>query len=320
VRYVWKDGKWGEPSLETDPYIKVHLGATALHYGQSCFEGLKAFHCADGQVRVFRADENAKRLEKSAKRLWMPVIPENMFVDAVKMAVRENLAYVPPYGTGGSLYIRPLLFGSGPKIGLAPADEYIFLIVVMPVGDYYKGGLSPVTAMVSADYDRAAPRGVGDSKVGANYAADILPNQECKKKGYPINLYLDPQNRCYIEEFGTSNFLGIRGGHYITPDSESILASITNKSLMQLAPTIGLEVVRRKIHIDEVETFEEVAACGTAVVITPVTRIVYKDKILKIGKDQDAVGPKCAELYKKVRGIQMGEIEDPFGWTQNVFD
>ncbi|KAA8490845.1 Branched-chain-amino-acid aminotransferase [Porphyridium purpureum] len=318
VQYTYKDGAWSAASLEAEPFMRVHIGATALHYGQSCFEGLKAFHCQDGRVRIFRADENSKRMTRSSTRLCMPEVPEQLFIDAVHTVVRENIDYVPPYGSGGSLYIRPLLFGSGPKIGLAPADEYTFLVVVMPVGDYYKGGLSPVTAFVSEGYDRAAPLGVGNAKVGANYAADILPNQLSKKQGYPINLYLDPLHHRYIEEFGTSNFVGIKGSEYLTPDSPSILASITNKSLMQLAPTMGLEVVRRKIDIAEVKEMDEVAACGTAVVITPVSRVVYGDELIKVGQDADAVGPTSAKLYAKVRAIQMAEEDDPFNWTQVV--
>jgi len=321
VKYTYstETNTWSGPELQTESTVNLHIGATALHYGQSCFEGLKAFHCKDGKVRLFRPDENSKRLNTSAHRLCMPQVPLELFLEATKMAVRENVMYVPPYGSGGSLYIRPLLFGSGPKIGLAPADEYTLLVMVTPVGDYYKGGLSPVTGYICDGYDRAAPRGVGNAKVGANYAADILPNQECKKKGFPINLYLDALERKYVEEFGTSNFVAIKNGTYVTPDSASVLKSITNKSLMELASLQGLKVEQRKISVDEIETFEEVAACGTAVVITPVSRFVRGDATIQIGDDPNAVGPTFASLYKKVRAIQTGDIEDQLGWTFDAF-
>mmetsp|Transcript_12846 Transcript_12846/g.26058 ORF Transcript_12846/g.26058 Transcript_12846/m.26058 type:complete len:403 (-) Transcript_12846:1059-2267(-) len=318
VRYTWRDGQWDAGVFQSDPYISLHIGATVLHYGQSCFEGLKAFAGKDERVRLFRPDENAKRMATSTARLCMPTVPESMFLEAVKWAVRENLEYVPPYGTGSSMYVRPLMFGSGPKIGLAPAEEYTFLVVVMPVGDYYKGGLAPVTAIVTHDYDRAAPRGVGQAKVGANYAADLLPHMQSIKAGYPINLYLDAIHHNYVEEFGTSNFIALKGNKYLTPDSQSVLRSITNMSLMTLAEELGFSVEKRPISIDEVEQFDEVAACGTAVIITPVTRIVFKDRVLKIGGNPDGVPPTVNEMYRRVRGIQFGDIEDKYGWTFDV--
>jgi len=320
VRFTWKNGEWDEGVFEKDPYIRLHIGATALHYGQSCFEGCKAFTGPDGRVRLFRVDENAKRMQMSTERLCMPAVPTEMFIKGAKWAVRENLEFAPPYGTGSSMYVRPLMFGSGPKIGLAPSEEYTFLVVVMPVGDYYKGGLAPVTAVVTHDFDRAAPKGVGQAKVGANYAADLLPHMRSLADGYPINLYLDAVESKYIEEFGTSNFIALQGDKYITPDSSSVLKSITNLSLMTLAEEEGIHVERRQISIDEVETFDEVAACGTAVIITPVTRIVHKDRVLKIGEDPDAVPPRFSAFYKKVRAIQFGEIEDTHGWTFDVLE
>jgi len=320
VKCVFKDGKWGEVETVNDPYIKVHIGATALHYGQSCFEGLKAFTGKDGRVRLFRADENAKRLKTSTERMVMPQVPEQLFLKMTKMAVRENIEYVPPYGFGGSLYVRPLMFGSGARVGLQPADEYTFAVLVTPVGDYYKGGLSPVTALVQTKFDRAAPRGIGNVKVGANYAADILPFKICKEQGYPINLYLDPRNGKAVEEFGTSNFIALKGDTYVTPNSPSVLPSITNKTLMHLAAEEGLKVERRAVYIDELPDLDEVAACGTAVVITPVTRIVLDDKVIKLGKYQDEVGPTFSKLYQKVRAIQNGEIEDHYGWTFDILD
>lgn len=320
VSMTWKDGQWGPLTVNHGAQMNMSVAATALHYGQSCFEGLKAFHGKDNKVRIFRPDENAKRMALSAERLLMPIVPKDLFLNAVHSIVQLNKQFVPPYGTGGSLYIRPLLFGSGARIGLQPADEYTFLVLVVPVGDYYKGGLSPVTAVVVEEYDRAAPRGVGHVKVAGNYAADLKPNTESKKAGFPINLYLDPVNQSTIEEFGTSNFIGIKNNTYITPDSASVLRSITNKTLMQLAIDAGMKVEQRPVHIDEVESMEEVAACGTAVVITAVTRLSYKNKTITIGQEDkaDMVGPRLLDMYQKVRAIQQGELEDKYGWCQIV--
>eukprot|EP00178_Gracilaria_changii_P016220 TRINITY_DN45_c0_g1_i2.p2 TRINITY_DN45_c0_g1~~TRINITY_DN45_c0_g1_i2.p2 ORF type:complete len:393 (+),score=64.64 TRINITY_DN45_c0_g1_i2:956-2134(+) len=316
VKCVWKDGEWSSPSVETEPFIRMHIASTALHYGQSCFEGLKAFRGQDDVVRIFRADENAKRLHASAERLVIPPVPEELFLHVVHMAIRENIEYVPPYGSGGSLYIRPLLYGSGAKIGVQSSDEFTFLVMVVPVGDYYKGGLSPVTAFVIEKFDRAAPNGVGHVKVAGNYAADLLPSTMSKEAGYPISLYLDAQNHQTIEEFGTSNFFGLKGNSYVTPNSSSVLQSITNKTLMQLAEDEGMVVERREIDIDELEEFDEVGACGTAVVITAVSRVVHGSKVYEIGNDPRSVGKGILRLYKKVRAIQYGEQPDLHGWTQ----
>mmetsp|Transcript_11047 Transcript_11047/g.24496 ORF Transcript_11047/g.24496 Transcript_11047/m.24496 type:complete len:342 (+) Transcript_11047:325-1350(+) len=305
---------------ETDPYIKVHIGATSLHYGQACFEGMKAFHCKDGKVRIFRPDQNALRIARSCARVCMPEPPAELFIDAVKTAVRDNLDFMPPYGTGGAMYIRPLLFGSGPRIGLMPSDEYKLVVLVLPVSDYYKGGLSPVTAVVVEGYDRAAPKGVGNVKVAGNYAADLLPNTEVKKKGFPIALYLDSKTNQYIEEFSTSNFLGIDAqGRYVTPKSEAILQSITNKSLMQIAEDEGHEVQVRPVSMAEVQggLFKEAGACGTAVVLTPVSKIVCGDVVTSIGEAAE-VGPVLRKLYNRIRRIQVGDEEDKFDWMAEV--
>lgn len=325
IRHTYRDGAWSStPELVTEPYIKLHIGATALHYGASCFEGLKAFRTADGRVSLFRPDENAKRMASSAARLLIPEVPADLFLSAVKTAVRENVEFVPPYGTGGSLYVRPLLFGSGPKIGLSPADEFTFLVLVTPVGDYYAGGPAPVTAVVTTDYDRAAPKGVGHVKVAGNYAADLLPNTLAKRAGYPINLYVDAADQRSVEEFGTSNFVGLRGNSYVTPNSPSVLPSVTNKTLATLAADAGMVVERRPVDISEAGTFDEVAACGTAVVITAVTRIVYKGTVIIVGEavgaDPDVVGPRFSALYKQVRGIQYGELPDVHGWCYDVYE
>lgn len=314
IRTVYKDGQWSALESVHEPYLRMHIAATALHYGQACFEGLKAFRGKDGRVRLFRPDENARRMQASADRLVVPRVPVDLFLDAVHRAVRENEDFVPPYGTGGSLYIRPLLIGTGAKIGLQSSNEFTFLVLVVPVGDYYKGGLAPVTAIVMRDFDRAAPKGVGHVKVAGNYAADLMPNLMGKKAGYPINLYLDAGNRRTVEEFGTSNFFAIKDNTYVTPCSGSVLPSVTNKTLMQLAKDEGMVVEQRDIDIDEVREFDEVGACGTAVVITAVSRIVNGSNLIEIGKNPNRVGSRLSLFYDKVRAIQFGEIEDPHGW------
>ena len=273
---------------------------------------------------MFRPDENAARLQSSCRRTMMPELSTELFLEAVNLVVKDNIEYVPPYGSGGALYIRPLLFGSGPRIGLQPADEYIFLMLVIPVGDYYKGGLSkPVDAVIINDYDRAAPRGVGNVKVAGNYAADLLPNMLSKKKGFPISLYLDAKTQSFIEEFSTSNFAGINNAQkkYVTPGSNSVLPSVTNKSLMQIAQDEGFTVERRDIPVSELETFDEVLAVGTAVVVTPVgsgTQINEKgeEKTYEFGGHE--IGETTKLLYKLVRAIQNGEAEDKHGWNYKL--
>lgn len=324
LKMVYKDGKWGEAELVESPYINVHIGATALHYGQACFEGLKAFAHDDDSVYMFRPDENAKRIKASAKRVMMPEIDVETFVKACNDVVKDNIAYVPPYGSGGALYLRPLLFGSGPRIGLQPAEEYTLLILVIPVGDYYKGGLAkPVNGLIVDEYDRAAPRGVGAAKVAGNYAADLVPNMEAKKKGFPICLYLDAASHTMIEEFSTSNFIGIDNENqkYVTPKSPSVLPSITNKSLQTIAKDEGLSVEQRDISIAELASFDEVIACGTAVVVTPIGSLTRFDAS---GEESDKfeftddVGVTTRRLYDQVRSIQNGEVEDKYNWNFKV--
>jgi len=333
LKLTWKEGEgWSKPELVEEPFVNVHIGATALHYGQACFEGLKAFTHEDGDVYCFRPSENAARMQSSCRRIMMPELPTDIFCDAVQTVVKDNIEYVPPYGSNGALYIRPLLFGSGARIGLQPAEEYTFIIMVMPVGDYYKGGLSkPVDALIIKNYDRAAPQGVGAVKVAGNYAADLLPNQMSKKKGYPIGLYLDAKTQQYIEEFSTSNFVGIDNTNklYITPISPSVLPSITNKSLMQIAEDEGYTVETRDVKIEELEHFDEVLAVGTAVVVTPVGSATIlgdcdtsekgddNNKVYEFGK-HDELGESTKQLYKIVRDIQNGEIEDIHGWNMKI--
>jgi len=318
IRYVWRDGAWDKGELVADPYLKMHIAATCLHYGQEAFEGLKAFRCKDGKVRVFRPQANGDRMFNTARRTCMAPVPEALFVDAVKRVVKENEDYVPPFGTGGSMYIRPLLIGTGAQIGVAPAKEYTFLVMVMPVGPYYTGGLKPVRALVVDEYDRAAPHGMGDVKVGGNYAASLYAHESAKHAGYPVELYLDAKTHTLIEEFATSNFIGIKpDGTYVTPDSHSVLPSVTNNTLKQIAADLGMKVETRPVPFEEIETFSEIAACGTAVVVTPVCEITRGNKVFQIS-DPNGCGPVLQKLYNTVQGIQYGELPDKHGWCIEV--
>jgi branched-chain amino acid aminotransferase len=318
IRYTWKDGKWSKPSFVKDPYITMHIGASCLHYGQECFEGMKAFRQKSGKIVIFRPDENAKRMYRTAERCVMPPVPVEMFIDAAVKLVKKNKEFVPPYGTGGSLYLRPLLIGTGPQIGVAPAKEYTFIMMCMPVGAYYKGGLKPVRAVILDDWDRAAPHGMGDVKVGGNYAASLFAHEKAKREGWPVELYLDAKSHKYVEEFSTSNFAGItKSGKYVTPDSCSVLPSVTNKSLCQVAADLGIPVERRKIPYAEIKRFKEVAALGTAVVITPVWEITRGKDVIKIS-EPDVVGPTLQKLYDTVQGIQYGTLPDKHGWCYEV--
>jgi len=297
-----------------EPYLRLHIAATCVHYGQAAFEGLKAFRCKDGKVRMFRPVENARRMAVTARRTCMAEVPEALFMEAVSRVVRANEAYVPPYGTGGSLYIRPLLIGSGAQIGVAPGDEYTFIVMVIPVGPYYKGGLKPVRALVYDAYDRAAPLGVGHVKVGGNYGAGLYAHELAKKSGYPVELYLDAKEHRFIEEFATSNFIAITGdGRFVTPESPSILPSVTNKTLMQIARDMGMPVEVRPVPWEEVASFAEIGACGTAVVVTPVCEIRRGDTVIRVGSET-ACGPVLQKLYEAVQGVQYGELPDTHGW------
>jgi branched-chain amino acid aminotransferase len=322
VQCDFADGVWSKPVVKADPHINLHIAANALHYGQAIFEGLKAFRAADGTVSLFRPDRNAERMRLSAERLVMEAPTEALFIEACKMAVRENLDFVPPYGTGASLYLRPLLIGTEPTIGIKASETYSFLVMVTPVGPYYKGGFNPVEALVMQEYDRAAPNGTGRAKTAGNYAASLLPGLIGKKKGFPIILFTDPKEGKYVDEFGTSNFIGITSaGEYKTPESSSILQSITNESLQVLAEEIGLKVVRAPIAIDTLEQFSEVGACGTAAVITPIHAVHYHgknaEKVFRFG-DHDMAGATLTRLFKTLQGIQYGEIADTHGWLTKV--
>jgi branched-chain amino acid aminotransferase len=318
IRYVWRDGVWDAGELVESPYLSMHIAAACLHYGQAAFEGMKAFQCKDGKIRVFRPQENAKRMAATARRTCMAEVPEAMFLEAVSRVIRANEDYVPPYGTGGSLYVRPLLIGSGAQIGVAPSQEYTFLVLVVPVGPYYKGGLQPVRAIIIDEYDRAAPLGVGNVKVAGNYAASLYAHESAKHAGFPVELYLDAKEHRYVEEFATSNFIGItQDGHYVTPDSRSILPSVTNMTLKQIAADMGMKVDVRPVPFEELASFAEIAACGTAVVVTPVSEIVRGETVIKVGADT-VCGPVLQKLYETVQGIQYGELPDPYGWCVEV--
>jgi branched-chain amino acid aminotransferase len=298
-----------------DPYINLHVHAGVLHYGMTLFEGCKAFRCKDGSVRVCNLNENSARMNTGAKRLVMPQVPKQMFNDAIDWAVRANSEFVPPYGTGGSMYIRPFLMGSGPILGLQPCPEYMFNVSVTPVGNYFgTGGVQGIHASVSTDYDRAAPRGTGDVKAGGNYAADLLPLKIAKAEGFGTTLYLDAARQKYIEEFSVSNFIGIdKDGRYVTPSSSSILPSITNKMLMQLARDRGIEVVEGDIDFAELPTMREVGACGTATVCVPIASITTSEKKLEFG-GFDVLN----ELRTELMAIQLGDAEDKHGWMREV--
>lgn len=318
IRYIWRDGKWDAGTLEKEPYLNIHIAASSLHYGQAAFEGMKAFRQKSGDLVLFRPQENARRMVNTARRTCMAEFTEEMFLDACRRVIRANEEFVPPYGTGGSLYVRPLLIGTGAQIGVGPANEYTFIVLVVPVGPYYKGGLKPVKALVWDEYDRAAPLGVGHVKVAGNYAASLYAHEKAKHAGYPVELYLDAKEHKYIEEFATSNFIAItKDGKYVTPKSESILPSVTNMTLRQIAEDLGMPVETRPIAFSEIDTFAEVGACGTAVVVTPVCEITRAGKVHETGPS-DGCGPVLEKLYQTVQGIQYGELPDTHNWCWKV--
>jgi branched-chain amino acid aminotransferase len=310
--------KWGEVEFKTNPQLSLHVAANALHYGQAIFEGLKAFRAADGRVVLFRPDRNAERMRLSSERLVMEAPSEALFLEACRLAVLRNLEFVPPHGTGASLYLRPLLIGTEATVGIKPSDTYSFIVLVTPVGPYYKSGFTPVEALVMREYDRAAPRGTGRAKTAGNYAASLLPGLIGKKKGFPIILFTDPKEGKYVDEFGTSNFIGITpSGEFKTPESGSILQSITNESLQTLAEDMGLRVVRAPIALDALDQFSEVGACGTAAVITPIHAVHDGDRVTRFG-EKDKAGETLTRLYKELQGIQYGERPDRHGWLVEV--
>lgn len=317
VRCYFRNGEWGELEVHSSEYIPIHMAATALHYGQQAFEGLKVYRGKDGKARLFRWEENAKRMQRSADGILMAPPPKELFEKAIFKAIKLNAKYIPPYGTGSSLYLRPLLFGSGPQVGVKPAKEYMFMVFVSPVGPYFKEGFKPVSIELVRDFDRAAPLGTGHIKVGGNYAASMYPAQRALDDGFASVLFLDALEKNYIDEAGPANFYGIKDKTYITPKSKSILPSITNMSLEQIAMDIGLKVERRRVPIDELDTFEEAGACGTAAIISPIGKIYDRSggKTIDYG---DIAGPYSTKLYITLRGIQEGEIKDKHNWTTIV--
>lgn len=319
VRCYYRNGKWGEIEVSSSDTINMHMAATALHYGQEIFEGLKAFRGKDGKIRIFRLEENAKRIADSAKGIRMAQIPEELFREMVIKCVQLNARFVPPYGTGASLYIRPLEIGMTARIGVKPADEYLFIVMVSPVGPYFKEGFKPTNICIMREFDRVAPRGTGRWKVGGNYAASLEAGERAHELGYSSVLYLDPKEKKYLDECGPANFFAIKDGKYITPASDSILPSITNKSLQQIAKDMGMEVENRHITVDELNDIQEAAACGTAAVASPVAEIDDLDTGDKyvVSKDGNA-GPVVTELYTRLRGIQYGELPDIHNWNTIV--
>lgn len=319
VRCYFRNGKWGELEISSSEYVTMHMAATCLHYGQEAFEGLKAFTGKDGRIRIFRCDANARRMFDTAKGIIMETVPPELFKKAVHLAVKLNSQYVPPYGFGASLYIRPLLVGTGAEVGVKPSKEYLFMVFVTPVGPYFKDGFKPVDIMVCRGFDRAAPLGTGCYKVGGNYAASLASLELAHEQGYSTTLYLDPKEKKYIDEAGPANFFGIKNNTYITPESKSILPSITNLSLQQLCKDMGMKVEKRHIPIDELETFEEVGACGTAAVIAPIRKIVDPDmnRIYEFCSDGKP-GPVVTRLYNKLQAIQYGDEPDNHGWVEFI--
>ena len=315
----FKDGKWDDGVITEDATITLTECAGVFQYAQTCFEGLKAYTTADGKIVCFRPDLNASRMKDSCERLEMPVFPEEKFIEAVKAVVKANAAWVPPYGSGATLYIRPFMFGSNAVIGVKPADEYQFRMFCTPVGPYFKGGAKPITIRVS-DLDRAAPHGTGDIKAGLNYAMSLHNIVDAHNKGFDENMYLDPATRTKVEETGGANFLFVtKDGKIVTPKSNSILPSITRRSLMIVAEKyLGLTVEHREVTLEEVKDMAECGLCGTAAVISPVGKIVDHGKEICFPSGMEEMGPITKKLYETLTGIQMGTIEAPEGWIVEI--
>ena len=320
-RYVsnFKNGAWDEGTLSTDDMVTISECACVLQYAQTVFEGMKAYTTEDGRIVVFRPDLNAERMENSAKRLEMPVFPKDRFVDAIVKLVEANADYVPPYGSGATLYIRPYMFGTNAVIGVKPADEYQFRAFCTPFGPYFKGGVKPITIRVS-DFDRAAPRGTGHIKAGLNYAMSLHAIMDAHRQGFDENMYLDPATRTKVEETGGANFLFVtKDNKVVTPKSDSILPSITRRSLVYVAKEyLGLEVEEREVYFDEVKDFAECGLCGTAAVISPVGKIVDHGKEICMPSGMTEMGSVTKKLYETLTGIQMGRLEAPEGWIKVI--
>lgn len=321
VTASWRDGKWSKLELTTDPTVHISECAGVLQYAQTVFEGLKAYRTEDGRIFTFRPDLNAQRLIDSANRLAIPAVPEEMFLEALDMLVKANEEWVPPYGSGATLYVRPFIYGSGPIIGVAPAPEYEFRMMCMPVGPYFKGGIKPIVIKVS-DYDRAAPNGTGNIKAGLNYAMSLFAGELAHEEGFSENMYLDARTRTYVEETGGANFIFItKDGKVVTPrsKSDSILPSVTRRSLMVVAEEIlGMETEHREVPFYEVEEFVECGLCGTAAVISPVGKINDHGTEIAFPSGMEEMGPTIKKLYDTLTGIQMGTIKGPEGWIHEI--
>jgi branched-chain amino acid aminotransferase len=315
IRCVYKNGKWGKPEVSSSEYIDIHIAATGLHYGQEAFEGLKAYMGKDGKIRLFRWEDNAKRMLASADGVKMAAFPVELFREAIFKVIDLNKRFVPPYGSGATLYIRPLLYGSGPEVGVKPASEYTFIVFVTPVGPYFKGGVKPVNMLICRDIDRAAPLGTGIYKVGGNYAASMRAIIAAREGGYANTIFLDAKEKKYIDECGPANFFGIKDNTYVTPKSESILNSITNMSLIEIAKSLGMKTERRPVPVEELSTFTETGACGTAAVISPIAKIFDPgtSKVYEYCKNGEP-GEVSMRLYNKLIAIQCGDEPDAFGW------
>lgn len=315
----YKDGKWTKGELSTNPNVTISESAGVIQYAQTCFEGLKAYRTEKGDIVCFRPDLNAKRMAESARRLVMPVFPEDEYVEAVKMVVKANADYVPPFGSGATLYVRPAMFATSPVLGVKPAEEYEFRIFVSPVGPYFKGGAKPVSLMVS-DFDRAAPHGTGHVKAGLNYAMSLFAIEHAHEAGFNENMYLDAATRTFVEETGGANFVFVtKEGDLISPKSPTILPSITRRSILYVAEHYcGMKAYEREIRFDELEDMQEAGLCGTAAVISPVGKITCKDKVINIPSGMEKMGPVLQKLYDTLTGIQMGRIEGPEGWVVKI--
>ena len=319
VRSFYREGKWSPLEVSDSEFINIHIAATGLHYGQQAFEGLKAYMGRDGKVRLFRWEENAKRLFKSAEGVNMSPVPLELFREALFKVITLNRKFVPPHGSGATLYIRPLLYGSGAEVGVKPSLEYTFIIFVTPVGPYFRGGIKPVNMLITRDVDRAAPKGTGIFKVGGNYAASLRAIIAAKCGGYATAIFLDAKEKKYIDECGPANFFGIKNNTYITPKSESILNSITNMSLIEIAKDMGMKTERRQVPVDELPEFEETGACGTAAVISPIAKIFDPEtnKTYEYCKDGKP-GRWTQKLYDRLTALQYGDEPDKFGWITIV--
>ncbi|MCZ7661465.1 MAG: branched-chain amino acid aminotransferase [Thermoleophilia bacterium] len=319
VRVFFREGAWSAPEVTSEEYLTLHMASVCFHYGQAIFEGLKAYERPDGRVQTFRARENARRMRHSAEKLLMEPVPEEVFLDAVQRVVQANRRFVPPHASGASLYIRPFEIGVSAEVGVKPSIDYLFMVFATPVGPYYKAGFTPVRLLVQEEIDRAAPGGVGDTKAAGNYAASLRATVAAKKQGYSEVLYLDAREKRYIDESGSSNFFAVRDRTFITPASPSILRSITNASVRRLALDMGLSVEERPVAVEELASFEEAGALGTAAIITPVEAITYGEQEFVYAKDGQA-GPITTALYERLTAIQTGEAEDPYGWCEVVPD